>query len=393
METTSPGIGRLRHYYLRSLLAGLGVAVGAGTMVMLANLTSSAVAGASHGMSTLGGNTLLVRTNDALEGPDERRRLTLADIDAIVRSVPHVRTASSHATFRVQVQACGQRQVVAAAAADDTLAHVDQLEVATGRFLLPDDERTGRAVAVVGATILQEFPCLRMSRAIRLNGREFDVVGYLAPRRPATSPANRTVYLPAGLASRHFLPADVPVAAIVRVENLAVVGDVHAAVRQLLRARHRRPVGSADDVIVQTRSEALAAYNDLERVLDSVVLWLVGLSLVVATIGTLNALMTAVLERTPEIGLRRAVGATRGHVRRQFAEEALAVSASGGLAGIFVGTLTSVVASWTLGLPVRISGRMTMTAAIGSVVLGLVAGVWPALRAACVAPVDALRYE
>jgi putative ABC transport system permease protein len=121
--------------------------------------------------------------------------------------------------------------------------------------------------------------------------------------------------------------------------------------------------------------------------------WLLALSLLVAAIGVVNALTTAVLERTVEIGVRRAVGARRRQVMSQFVAEALAISSAGGGGGVLCGAMLGALAAWSLDLPLHLNVPVMLAALSSSVVLGVCAGGWPALLAARVAPIDALRRE
>ncbi|MFN8059314.1 MAG: ABC transporter permease [Vicinamibacterales bacterium] len=380
--------GRLRGYRLRAGLAAMGIAVGAAGIVFLVDLTSSALAGATKGMVELGADTLRLSPR-APSGP-WAQPLTMADLETIRARVAGVTSVVPTWTVRTEIRACGLHVAVRATTAEPASEKVERLVVRRGRFLHARDPSTGVASVVVGADLVRDLPCLaKLPAPAHLGDRAVTVVGLV------TGPDDEAG-IPSAYAFARTIRRDPggPISsATVRIDDAGRLDEARKAIRRVLRARHHLPSDAPDDVNTQTREELAAGIRQLERTAAALVVWLLGLSLVVAAIGTLNALMTSVVERTSEIGLRRAVGATRLAIRLQFVAEALVITVSGALGGVSVGALSAAVVSWSLELPVRNGLGPMLVAGLLSTMLGVMAGVWPAMRAARLSPVEALRHE
>lgn len=385
---------RLRHYLFRTILGALGVAVASGMIVFLTSLLDSLFLEATAGLVRLGQNRVFVLDASPNIGAGRRTEPpTLLDALSIRARVSDVRIVAPSVVLSATLVACGRRQHVTALAVGPDTQILRRQRVATGRYIGTVDVRRSESVAVVGHSVWREFDCLRAPRShLQIGSHSYEVVGLLAPeqRRQAEDP-DYTVYIPFTTAEHRYVRASTPVSLTLTVREGADVESVARLVDRVVN-RARQESGTAP-LQVRTQADVL---RELEGVVDRaqrLTAALLSIGLVVGAIGIVNALMTSVIERTPEIGLRRAVGATRREVGRQFLVEAVTVSSIGSASGVLAGAAMAAVTSLWLRLPVSINEEMSVFAFLAAIALGVVSGLWPAIRAAHLDPVEALRHE
>jgi ABC-type antimicrobial peptide transport system permease subunit len=363
-------------------------------MVLLTTLSASLTAGATRGLSRMGDRTLLLRPVPARASAAAREAPTLDDLAALAGQVPGIERVTPVFSHASTARACGRTIRVMVSATDVDWQELAGLEPAFGRLLHAPDVTAGHRVAVVGQGLMVELPCLVATGTLDVHGLVLTVVGVLRSSSGTRQPElDRGVVVPATTWVPHVPRGDHGVSALVRVGTSVDVAAAAAATRRVLRTRHRVAPEVPDPFTIETGTEAREAIERLERAISGAMVWLLALSLLVAAIGVVNALTTAVLERTVEIGVRRAVGARRRQVMSQFVAEALAISSAGGGGGVLCGAMLGALAAWSLDLPLHLNVPVMLAALSSSVVLGVCAGGWPALLAARVAPIDALRRE
>ncbi|HET7489431.1 MAG TPA: ABC transporter permease [Acidimicrobiales bacterium] len=375
----------LRAKRLRAGLSALGVAIGIGAMVAVVGISSSSRADVLAKLDRLGTNLLQVApgrdmfgsaTSLPVEAPAMIRRIGAVDSAAATRTV----ATTVRRTDKVPK---GDTGGIAVVATEPQLLPTLGATMASGRFL---DAATVRYPAVVlGSTAAERLGIRSLAGAplVFVGGHWFEVVGILAPV-PLGPDVDRSALIGYDVAKRLFGIDDAASTVRVRTDPDQVEG-----VRAVLAAT--ASPSSPDDVAVTRPSDALAAKAATDRALTALLLGLGAVALLVGALGIANVMVIAVLERRTEIGLRRALGATRGDVRLQFLVEAVLVSALGGLAGVLLGgAVTAGYASlrhWTIDVPLP-----ALAAAVaGSLVLGALAGLYPAGRAARLAPAEAIH--
>jgi putative ABC transport system permease protein len=179
----------------------------------------------------------------------------------------------------------------------------------------------------------------------------------------------------------------------VQAESPAAIPEVQQAITELLRQRHQITEGKEDDFMVRTQQETSDFFNANNRIMTILIGFFAGISLVVGGIGIMNIMLVSVTERTREIGIRLAVGARGRDVLRQFLTEAVLLSVCGGALGIATGYWLAPLLTKFAGFPTLISQTSVLVAFSVSAIIGIVFGFFPALKAARLDPIDALRYE
>jgi putative ABC transport system permease protein len=377
--------GGLRTRRLRSTLSALGIAIGVASMVAVLALSDSSRADLLSQLDTLGTNLLTAEPGKTIFGDD----VTLPEeAEEMVRRIPDVTVSSATTSVSGRVRRSewvppGESNGLRVRAVDTTLLATLGGTMAEGRFL---DAATARYPTVVlGSVAAERLGIHNLSGQVRvLIGDElYTVIGVMDPL-PLSPDLDRAALIGRPVAEERM---DASTSAS-RIYVRADADDV-SRVRELLAgtANPEHP----EEVDVQRPSDALQARAAAQVAFRTLFLGLGAVALLVGGVGIANVMVISVLERRPEIGLRRALGATKRHVRTQFLSESLLLSGIGGAVGVALGvSATAIFAAtrgWTLLVPpIAVAGGL-----VASLVMGGLAGLYPATRAARLAPTDALR--
>ncbi len=407
-ESFGAGLESLRHHALRSSLAMLGIIFGVGAVIAMLSIGAGAEREALETIDAMGLRNVVVRDkrfdreNELQEIRRKSAGLASRDARAIAEAVPGVERVVQKIEvepWKVLSPTGRAKPRVLAVSAD--YPQLVKLELREGRFFDRHDEETLSAVCVIGEKVRRELfgfePAL--GRPAKINDQWLTVVGVLAGARGRREIQGVTlegtasdVYLPVTTAEARFdrsalkSPLDELVVSVApgrSVQESAVV------IATMLDRLH----GGVADYTITVPEALLEQSQKTQRLFDIVMGAIAGISLLVGGIGIMNIMLATVLERTREIGVRRAMGARQADVRNQFVIEAFAVTVTGGLVGIAMGLAIAkgvavyagwktIVTFWSIALSVGVSAGV-----------GLVFGIYPALRAARLDPVEALRYE
>jgi putative ABC transport system permease protein len=381
---------------MRSTLTALGIAIGVAAVVILTSMGEGLHQFISSQFNQFGTNILAVQPGKSTTFGissgivNTVRPLTIEDAVAL-QDVPFVTAAAPNFSANAEIEANDrQREVLITGVAPSTL-DIFNLDVSIGKFLPEDDMTAPRAVAVLGRKIKEELYGDRnpLGDRIRIAGSKFRVIGVTAARGNIIGfDLDEIVYIPAARCLQLFNRNGVSEIQVIHDENVPV-SEIVEGVRRKLIARH-----GAEDFTIRTQQQMMDVAGSVMDVVKFAVAALGSISLLVGGVGIFTIMTIAVRERTPEIGLLRAIGSTQDQIQRIFLAESIVLAGLGGILGLAIGGGIVLLIGVTLPtLPVEFSIPYILAAEIVAVVIGLIAGVLPAYRAAQLDPLAALRTE
>jgi putative ABC transport system permease protein len=388
---------------VRTSLALSSVAVSVAAVVVVSAIGAGTEREIVRQAETMGTNLLVVRPAQ-VKGSVARKQirgvvstLTVEDYTAITELAV---VEAAVPGFENTLTAKAGSRSISARVLGTTSAYLQvcRFAVMRGRFLNEDDDRQARRVAVLGSRIAEElFPGQdAFSQDIRIRGVPFEVIGVLQAKgiQADGSDQDNQILIPIHTALRRVFNLTWlnPIFVSVRSPNNMTVAETDIA--QLLRMRHRLERGGRpDDFAVQNKTKVLATQKQIADSLTKLALGLAGISLLVGGIGILALMLMSVKERTPEIGLRIAVGARPGDILRQFLAEAAMLAAGGWLAGLVLGLLGATMVAFFARWSVAIAPQMLAASLATVLIAGLGFGIWPARKASLIPPIRALQME
>ncbi|RMF73471.1 MAG: FtsX-like permease family protein [Acidobacteria bacterium] len=397
--------GEFAHHRLRTLLTLLGMIFGVGAVISMLSIGQGARRQALEMIDALGLRNVIV---EAVEQPEERLKeiredslgLTLRDLEVALDTLPQVVAHTAIKEISVYGILSGEgRSDAAVFGVSPTHFDMAHVPLAAGRAFTEQENLRYAPVAVIGARVARDLfgSASAVGRLFKVNHVWLTVVGVAAPRAIAgdsfegvalDAPENR-IYVPIRTALKRFRfkPLEDELDAIhLQVDETASIPATAATVRRLLEVRHQ----GVRDYRIVVPQDLLEQHRRTQRIFDIVMASIAGISLLVGGIGIMNIMLATVVERTREIGIRRAVGARRGDIRRQFVIEALTVSLAGGLAGVVLGFALAWAISAFSGWPFAWSFAAPLVAFTVCAATGLVFGIYPAEKAARLDPIEAL---
>ncbi|HOV79482.1 MAG TPA: ABC transporter permease [Bacillota bacterium] len=394
-------INGLRANKLRSALTMLGIIIGVSAVIIMISVGQGAGKMIEDQISSMGSNLLMVfpgAGQGAVRGAGGNvNTLTLEDAEAIAGLRMVARVAPELSTSAT----IGYASQTWTAQVDGTTPELQIIKdwpAAAGAFFTPDDVETAAPVAVLGQTVAENlFPpdVDPVGAIIRINKLSFTVVGVLTPKGAALAgqEQDNIVYVPVTTVQRRLMGVK-----HVRMINVQTVtpesmNSVQSEIESLLRERHRITGANSDDFNVRNLTSVLAAVENTSAVMTLLLASVAAVSLLVGGIGIMNIMLVSVTERTREIGLRMAVGATEGNIRNQFLVESLVLCLVGGLIGILIGTAGAKIISKLAGWPTYVTFFSVLLSAGFSAAIGIFFGYYPARKAAGLDPIEALRFE
>lgn len=405
-ESVRIALESLRANKLRTFLTMLGIIIGVWSVVSLLALGNGAQKSITDQVQGIGTNLLsLVPGQQRGRGPEAGTvELTLLDADAVQRSVPEIQYVAPIFQGAATIVANGISKNVQVSGATPEYAFVRNLKMASGQFITGQMEDSARNVIVLGNTLASDLFGSEdpIGKPVRVKSQTMRVVGVLA-KGGGLSNEDTVAYVPLKtgyqtlFGGRSATSGSFQVSGILlQVRNADEIALAQQKVEQLMRRRRNlSATGTDDDFTVFSQATLLSTFSTVTTTLTVFLGAIAGISLLVGGIGVMNIMLVSVTERTKEIGLRKAVGAKRRDILRQFLVEALVMSILGGLLGLSLGygTAKLIGALFSAYITPIVTPSAVLLAVGFSAAVGLFFGIYPAQRAARLNPIQALRYE
>ncbi|HEY7839886.1 MAG TPA: ABC transporter permease [Terriglobales bacterium] len=388
---------------MRSVLTMLGIIIGVGAVIAMVGVGEGASQQVQQRIDAMGSNLLYVQSGSHQQGAvrvgwGATKTLRYADEQAILAQVPAVKAAAAGTGTSGQVIYNGNNWGTQIEGTEPSYFQIRAWTFDLGSSFSQQDVSDGNNVAVLGATVVANlFPDGEdpIGKTIRIKNLPFRVVGTLLSKGQSGYGQDQDdeVYIPftvllKKLTGRFWLSN----IAVTAVSNQAT-DAAEQQITELLRSRHRIRPGEPDDFAVRNLAAYAQAASASSSIMTMLLASIASVSLIVGGIGIMNIMLVSVTERTREIGIRMAVGATEADVQKQFLIEALVLASLGGIIGIIVGLVASWLISAIAQWPVEVSALSIVVAALFSAGIGIFFGFYPAKKAARLDPIDALRFE
>jgi putative ABC transport system permease protein len=402
MNTFRLALRALARNKMRSALTMLGIIIGVGAVIAVVSIGQGANYLVQQGIAAMGTNAVFIaagsnRAGGVRQGYGGVRTLTVDDMNAILREIPLIKEAAPSLSSGQQIVYGNQNWNTRVTGTTPNYFDIRTWPVQSGSIFSDEEVDLAANVCVLGTTVekilfLDEDP---IGKTIRIGNLPFRVDGVLSSKGQSTVGQDQDdiIFVPYTTAQRKIQGITwlqfINASAVSQPASLAAV----APITSLLRERHRLRTGTDDDFLVRTQADIEDLANQTQSVMTLLLGGIASVSLLVGGIGIMNIMLVSVTERTREIGVRMAVGATENDVRRQFLVEAVTLSMMGGFVGIIFGLVGSALISNLLSWPTLISGKAIFAAVIFSAFVGIFFGYYPAHKAAQLDPIEALRYE
>ena len=403
-EIINVALGALRANKLRSLLTMLGVVIGVGAVIAMVAIGSGAQEQIQSRIAALGTTLLTVSPNMQRGGGGvtsaDQAPLEVDDYITLRDSSRYIAAVQPEMRRNLTLQFGSKNanpQIIGTTA---NYLEVRNFKMAKGRMFTEAEDKGMRRVAVLGPAVLENLeldtPDAILGQFIRIRGIQFEVIGILESKGTASTFGNpdENVLIPLQTARYRTHGSGSRLNSIsVLAPTEELIPQTTAEIQRILRRTHKLRPGRPDNFRISNQSEFLVAAADNQKTFTALLAGIAGVSLIVGGIGIMNIMLVSVTERTREIGVRKALGATKGMILLQFLIEAVVLCILGGIIGILAGGGGAFALSKQMGLPTSISMSSVLLAFAFSAGVGVLFGVWPARRAAGLDPIQALRYE
>lgn len=391
----------IRANFFRSVLTMLGIIIGVSAVIAMLAAGAGAQKRIDEQIASLGANILTISASRFFSMGIARDQLTLkvADSEALQAEARYLDAVIPEITGRAQLKYANRNTNVRVIGSTYRYADVFNYDLAAGRFFRLDEDQSKHRVVVLGADVPQQLETdadALLGERLMLNNLPFEVVGILAGEGGGgfgNRGPDETAIIPLRTAEQRVFGQEELDSISVRVIDGVPLERAMVDIERVMRKAHRLLPGQSNDFAIVDRRDFLETQQEAQQTFTVLLASIAGVSLIVGGIGIMNIMLVSVTERTREIGVRMALGATRASVLLQFLVESVTLCLLGGLLGIALGAGAATLMSRIAGWEVFVSPESVALAFAFSVGVGLFFGIWPARRAARLNPIEALRYE
>jgi len=388
---------------LRSGLTILGIVIGIGSVIAMISIGQGSAGSIASKIQSMGSNLLTVSPgfqrsfSQVSAGRGSAQTLTMEDAQAITEEILVVQAVAPELSQRYQIVYKGKNtntQVVGTTASYPSIKNV---EIDQGSFISEQNISSLSKVAVLGPTVRDDLfgeNANPVGKTIKIKGTDFKVIGLTAPKGgTGFGSQDDMIFVPITTVQKFLAGANYVSTINVQAKSSQLMTQAKNEITNLLLRRHNIASPEMADFSVLSQEDILEASTSITNTMTILLAAIAGISLVVGGIGIMNMMMTSVTERTREIGLRKAVGANKLDISSQFLAESVMLTFLGGVVGITLGWISSILIASLAGITTQVSSRAIILAFGVSAAIGIIFGYYPAQRAARLNPIEALRYE
>ncbi len=398
-ETLRVAMQSIRANLFRAILTMLGIVIGVAAVITMLAAGSGAQKDIEDQIDALGANLLSISAQSWFLRGISRQQLTLEveDVWALEDNTKYIDLVVPRLEDRGQIKYGNRNLNARLVGTTDGYTEMYGYELAAGRMFTRADDESKRRVAVFGGVLPQQLeiedPEELIGQQVAIRGVPFTVIGVLEEVGSERNSPDERVLLPLRTAEARVLGSEDLDDISVRVMDGVPLEVAMVDIERVLRTEHRILPGQANDFAIYDQKQFLETREAAQQTFTFLLASIAGVSLVVGGIGIMNIMLVSVTERTREIGVRMALGATRFNILLQFLIESMVLCMLGGIAGVLLGWGLAVLLSRTAGWAVYVSPESVVLAFVFSLGVGLFFGIMPARRAANLDPIEALRYE
>jgi putative ABC transport system permease protein len=398
-EMISVALQSIRANLFRGFLTMLGIIIGVGSVITMVALGTGAQQAIDAQIEALGANIMSVRSGSLFRHgvAQNAGTLTIEDAEAIAAEAESVSAVVPESSKRLQVKLGSTNQNVMVVGTTPNFMEVNNYKLAEGRMFTLADGAAKRRLTVVGADVPAKFDTTAealLGDVVYMQGIAFEVIGVLEKiGQVGWRNVDEQLWMPIETAQYRVFGTDILEVINAQVARGATVEEAIIDLERVLRREHQILPGKDNDFSIGDPTQFLNVRQAATDVFSYLLAGIASVSLVVGGIGIMNIMLVTVTERTREIGIRKALGATGTNILMQFLVEALILCLMGGIGGILLGAGVAALMSSLLGWQIIVSPTAIGIAFAFSAGVGLFFGIWPARKAAGLNPIDALRYE
>ncbi len=400
-ETIAVALASIRANLLRAALTMLGIVIGVGAVITMVALGTGAQRSIEEQIDALGARKLTVFAGQSRSrgvASAQRAALTTDDATALARDARMLSAVVPEIRGNQQIKFANTNINVSVVGSTPNYDEVNRYQVAHGRMFTEGDDQARKRVAVLGYAVpemLDANPAAMINQRIFIKGIPFDIIGVFAEKGATGSFSNpdERVLIPVKTAQYRVFGSERLGSITVEVAEGYSLDQGMVDVEVVLRREHKIPPGKDNDFRLFDFNSIMATRQEATEVFTYLLASIAGVSLLVGGIGIMNIMLVSVTERTREIGIRKAMGATRTNILLQFLVEALTLCILGGVIGIILGTAGAMALAYFANWNTLVSIPAIGLAFAFSAGVGLFFGIWPARRASMLNPIEALRYE
>ena len=398
LNTLLLALRSIRRNLMRSFLTILGIVIGVSAVITMVTLGNGATMAVQSQISGLGTNLLQVRPGQRMgPGSGGAPAFKDTDADAIAQQIGGILAVAPEGRTGATVVAGGRNWTTSIIGSTNAWLQTGNWKVNAGREFTDDELRAGAAVCLVGTTVQRELygGTDAVGQQLRVKAFSCEVVGVLGSKGQGAfgNDQDDVVLVPLKTLQRRVTGSTRVQTLLVSMQDGSDPERVKASLTQLLRERRKLAEADEDNFNVLDTKQLADTLSGTTKVMTMLLGAVAAVSLLVGGIGIMNIMLVSVTERTREIGLRLAIGALEREVLLQFLIEAVVLAALGGLVGIVLAALASVVLSGAMGIPFLFNPAVNVASFVFSAAIGVLFGYFPARRAARMDPIDALRHE